>query len=83
MINLLPDALTSLALITVLLPFLGAAIIGLSPHVAGKWICQIFAAATLVVLFDLVFRFAAGGHAPVTHDLIVYGSTQILRPHRR
>lgn len=78
MINLLPDALTSLALVTVLLPFLGAAIIGLSPHVAGKWICQIFAAATLVVLFDLVFRFAAGGHAPVTHDLIVYGSTQIL-----
>ncbi|MCW2285410.1 hydrogenase-4 component D [Rhodoblastus acidophilus] len=78
MFNLAPDPLSSLALTTVLLPFLGAAIIALSPHAAGKWLCQIFSAATLVVLLDLVFRFAQAGRPSLVFDLLSYGPTQIL-----
>ncbi|MDR3438347.1 hydrogenase 4 subunit D [Telmatospirillum sp.] len=78
MITLVPDAMITLALATVLLPFLGAALIAGAPHRAGKWLCQIFAAATLVVMLDLVFRFAEAGKASTSKALIVFGRTEIL-----
>jgi hydrogenase-4 component D len=78
MITLPFDDMTLLALTTVFLPFLGAAVIGLAPHAAGKWLCQIFAAVALVAMFALVYAFAAGGRVEATHDLVAFGSTQIL-----
>jgi hydrogenase-4 component D len=78
MITLVPDAMINLALATVLLPFLGAALIGLAPHSAGKWLCQIFAAATLALMLDLVAKFVAADHVGSTYDLITIGTTQIF-----
>ena len=78
MINLLPDNLANLAAITVLLPFLGAALVALGPHAAGKWLCQIFAAIDLAFLVALIVEFASGGHVGSTVSVIAYGHTQIL-----
>lgn len=76
--NLVPDTMTSLALTTVLLPFLGAALIGLAPHAAGKWLCQLFGALTLAVMLDLAIRFLGAGQAPSTLDILAFGSARIL-----
>lgn len=78
MISLVPDAMTTLALAIVLLPFGGAALIGLAPHRAGKWLCQIFAAVGLALMLDLVFRFAEAGHVGLACDLISFGSIQLI-----
>ncbi|PKU22391.1 hydrogenase 4 subunit D [Telmatospirillum siberiense] len=68
----------TLALAIVLLPFLGAAAIGLAPHRAGKWLCQIFAAATLALMLDLVARFVAADHAGASASLIALGHAEIF-----
>lgn len=73
-----PHAMTELAATTVLLPFLGAALVAVSPHAAGKWLCQIFAAATLAVGLWLVYAFAAEGRVGMTETLIRFGSVEIL-----
>jgi hydrogenase-4 component D len=78
MTTLVSDSLTSLALTIVLLPFLGAAVVGVAPHGAGKWISQAVAAATLAVLSALIFRFVAAGHPATTTDLVVVGAAEVI-----
>ncbi len=78
MITLVPDAMTNLALASVLLPFFGAALIGLAPHQAGKWICQIFAAATLALILDLAARFVAADHVGASRTLIEFGTAEVV-----
>jgi hydrogenase-4 component D len=78
MITLVPDAMINLALATLLLPFLGAALIALAPHSLGKWLCQLFAAATLGLMLDLLGKFVGAEHVGTTYNLIAFGSTQII-----
>lgn len=70
--------MTFLALTTVILPFFGAAVVGLAPQAAAKWLCQAFATATLVAVFMLAFQFAHAGYPEATHDLVNFGQAQIL-----
>jgi hydrogenase-4 component D len=78
MITLVPDTMINLALVAVLLPFFGAALIALAPHAAGKWLCQVFAAITFALTLDLVAKFIAADFVGVTYDLITLGKAQIL-----
>jgi hydrogenase-4 component D len=67
-----------LATVTILLPFLGAAVIGCSPHALAKWISQVVAALTLVTMVVLVAVFAAADKVAVEHSLITLGSTELF-----
>lgn len=78
MITLVPDAMITLALATVLLPFIGAALIAAAPHRAGKWLCQLFSAATFGLVLDLAIRFAGAGQAASSQDIIAFGHTAIF-----
>lgn len=68
----------SLATATILIPFLGAALIAGAPHAMAKWLCQAGAALTLALMLILVVAFAATGRVDVEHPLIMLGSTEIL-----
>jgi hydrogenase-4 component D len=68
----------SLALMTIILPFLGAVAIASSPHTMAKWISQLGAALTLLVMLLLVARFAAGGKVSTEQSLIALGPTEIF-----
>lgn len=78
MISLATDSLTSLALAAILVPFIGAVIIAGAPRPAAKWLCQIGAAATLVLMLMLCSRFVEAGMAGAETTLIALGSTTIF-----
>ncbi len=78
MFSSVPETMTNLALLTVFFPFLGAALIGLGPHSAGKWLCQLFAAVGLAAIVGLIVAFAGAGHVGMTVDLITFGATKII-----
>ncbi|SKA17384.1 hydrogenase 4 subunit D [Consotaella salsifontis] len=75
----LPTTLPAiLALAATLVPFLGAALIAALPRDAGKWVCQIFAAAAVLIALCLAWIFEAGGFESAHTSLIGLGSTEIL-----
>jgi len=78
MITLPTDTLGTLALATILLPFLGAVAIAACGRPAGKWLCQIFAAATLGAVGLLAAVFLDTGKTGVTHEIIGFGRVSIL-----
>jgi hydrogenase-4 component D len=67
-----------LATLTILVPFLGAAVIAISPHAMAKWISQIGAALTLAVMLLLVEIFAGAGKVGVETSLIALGPAEIF-----
>jgi hydrogenase-4 component D len=78
MITLVHDSMISLALATVLLPFVGAALIGLAPQGAAKWLCQLFSALGLAAMLDLIRNFVAADHVGPTQTLIGFGRTAVM-----
>lgn len=68
----------NIALATILLPFAGAVVTGLSPQRVAKWVCQVFAILAFALVALLAWRFAQGGMA--THDvvLIALGQTTLF-----
>lgn len=73
-----PDAAVSLVLAIVLLPFAGAALIGLAPHRAAKWLCQIVAALGLALMFELVIQFIVAGRGAFTFSLLSFGTVEVM-----
>lgn len=79
MMTLVSDSMTmTLALATIVLPFGGAALIACAPSKASKWLCQIFALATVALILGVVAGFAEAGRVGATYDLIRIGRTEIL-----
>ena len=73
----------NLALASILLPAVGAALIALSPRSAAKVIGQIFAGLATEVLLLLAYQFSVSGKTAAEISLIRYGDVEIsdLFPH--
>lgn len=78
MISLPTDSLNTLALATILVPFIGAGLIAAGPRPAAKWLCQLFSLAALLLSGLLTYNFALADKAPTGHMLIAFGSVDIL-----
>ncbi len=63
---------------TILLPLLGAVLIGAMPRAMAKGICQVVAGLTLATMLLMVADFAAADKQPVEHTMIRFGSTDIV-----
>jgi hydrogenase-4 component D len=68
----------ALALASILLPGLGAALIVISPRPAAKLLCQVFAGMAVLMLLILAVRFAHAGKVAEQSTLIAYGSVEII-----
>lgn len=68
----------NLALATILLPFLGAAVVALSPQVAAKTIGRLFAGLATLTVLALFWNFGASGKVAVEHATIAIGGVEIL-----
>jgi hydrogenase-4 component D len=67
-----------LAVLTIVMPFLGAVAIAASTHALAKWICQIVAGLTLAAMLLLVAVFAGGGKVGIEQSVIALGPTEIF-----
>lgn len=67
-----------LALTTILVPVLGAALIAVLPQPSAKRVCQLFAGVAAVCVLALAYQFAAGGKVASETTLISYGDAVIL-----
>ncbi|HEY0328465.1 MAG TPA: hydrogenase 4 subunit D [Rhodopseudomonas sp.] len=68
----------ALALASILLPAVGAALVALSPRSAAKRLCQVFAGLATAVLLVLAYQFAAGGKVATEYAVISFGDVEIL-----
>ena len=68
----------NIALWTILLPFLGAALVLLSPEGAVKWIAQLFAALASLGTGLLACGFMQAGKVPLTVDLLSFGGINLI-----
>jgi len=67
-----------LALATILLPFVGAALTLLAPKAAAKWIGQLSALVATITVAALGYRFHLAGQIPSSVDLVKIGDTTLL-----
>lgn len=67
----------TLALITIILPFVGAFIVGVSKRHFDK-IATIFAALTTLLSLVLAQQWYAAGRATITYDLLQFGQTTVF-----
>src|SRR5579872_2245690 len=68
----------NLALASILLPAIGAALIALLPRSVAKQICQIFAGLATAVLLVLAYQFSEGGKVAIERAVISFGDVEIL-----
>lgn len=68
----------ALALASILLPTVGAALIALSPRSASKRLGQIFAGLATACLLVLAYQFSVGGKIPAAYSVINFGGVEIL-----
>ncbi|ABD90095.1 hydrogenase 4 subunit D [Rhodopseudomonas palustris] len=68
----------ALALASILLPTVGAALIALSPRSASKRLGQVFAGLATAVLLVLAYQFAIGGKVASEYSVINFGGVEIL-----
>ena len=68
----------SLALAIVLIPFVGAAIAGISPLAWSRWIAQAFSFAAIVATTVLACVFSNAGKAAVSVDLVTIGNAVVM-----
>lgn len=68
----------NLALASILLPVLGAALIAVLPRSAAKPLCQLAAGIATLVLLVLAYKFWNGPRTPVEYAAISFGSVDIL-----
>lgn len=67
-----------LAFATILVPFVGAALVGAFARRAAKWIAQVFALAAFGATLALAYLFAAAGKPALTVDLLTLGKAALL-----
>lgn len=67
----------NLALITIILPFIGALMVGANKQTFAK-MSVVFAAVTTFFSFLLALRWYANGEPTVTYDLLTFGKTVIF-----
>ena len=68
----------NLALATILLPFLGAVVVALSPQPAAKTIGRLFAGLSFLSVLTLAISFARGGMVTAERALVRYGDVEVL-----
>jgi hydrogenase-4 component D len=68
----------NLALASILLPAIGAALIALSPRSVAKRLAQVFAGLATAVLLVLAYQFSEGGKVAIEHAVISFGDVEIL-----
>lgn len=68
----------NLALATILLPFLGAVLVALSPQPTAKHLGRLFAGLSLASVLGLAVTFAAAGKPTLEKTVIGFGGVEIL-----
>ncbi|KIZ43172.1 MULTISPECIES: hydrogenase 4 subunit D [Rhodopseudomonas] len=68
----------NLALASILLPAIGAALIALLPRSFAKRTGQVFAGLATAVLLVLAYQFSQGGKVAIEYAMITYGDVEIL-----
>jgi hydrogenase-4 component D len=68
----------NLALASILLPAIGAALIALLPRSVAKRLCQVFAGLATAVLLVLAYQFSQAGKVAIEQSVISFGDVEIL-----
>ncbi|MFA9440189.1 hydrogenase 4 subunit D [Uliginosibacterium sp. sgz301328] len=68
----------NIALATILLPVLGAALTAVSPQRAAKWVALVFAALAALSVICLAVDFSDAGRVPTHYTLLSLGTAEVI-----
>jgi hydrogenase-4 component D len=72
------NTMTNVALLSILLPFLGAVLMLLCPKDKVKWVCQVFAGCSSLAVLVLGFLYHTSGQNTLHYTLLSVGNTEIF-----